>query len=298
MNCKQCGKTMPDGARFCISCGAEHDANGQLVYKNAPVDYNKTMMANDSFIQNGSGSKVDYNKTMMANDSFIQQGRGSKVDYNKTMMANDAPQVNQSKNMNGRTNNNGKVNKKEKSQKKKVSPVLIIVLLILLVAVIFKVILPMFKKSDKKVEVNESVVVESSETQQVIEETGNVVSDFDASDGYWSKDAEFFYKDGTVQRNQWIGDFYLGDNGRKVRNKLIDDTYYVDANGKKLKNQWYRFTKKIDGKEVVVWYYMGPDGAKLRDTFTPDGYYVDINGVYIPKVLNDTPDSSIYEPSN
>ena len=66
MNCKKCGNKMADGARFCISCGAEHDANGELVVKNSPVDYNKTVMVNDLFANNNK--KIDYNKTMMASD--------------------------------------------------------------------------------------------------------------------------------------------------------------------------------------------------------------------------------------
>lgn len=298
MNCKKCGNVMPDGARFCISCGAEHDSNGQLVANNNQVDYNKTIMIND--ISKGSG--VDYNKTVMAND--FQQSRkvdynktmmandlpqGNKIDYNKTMMANDLPQGNAS----SAKSFNPNVNKANKKQKKKSSPILLIVFFIVILVVVINVI---SKSRKKKVENVVSETTMQVETTVQAAENGNVVSDFDSTDGYWSNDAEFFYRNGTMQTNQWIGDYYVGSDGRKVKNKLIDDTYYVDASGKKVKNEWYKFKKKVANQEVTVWYYLGPDGAKLTDTLSPDGYYVDKDGIYIPGADVKSGDSRNYVP--
>ncbi len=298
MNCKKCGNAMPDGARFCISCGAEHDSNGQLVSKNNKVDYNKTIMINNM----SQGKSVDYNKTVMAND-FQQSPKvdynktmmandlpqGNKIDYNKTMMANDLPQGNHAGAKASRTNQ-PKANNKVK---KKPSPVLLIVFLILIIVVVMNV---MQKGRRKKVE---NIVRETSaqvETTVMSTENGNVVSDFDASDGYWSNDAEFFYKNGTMLTNKWVGDYYVGSDGRKAKNQLIDDTYYVDASGKKVKNEWYKFKKKITNQEVTIWYYLGPDGAKLTDALTPDGYYVDKDGIYIPGADVRAGDSRNYVP--
>ena len=281
MNCKKCGNVMPNGARFCISCGAEHDSNGQLVTKNNQVDYNKTIMINDM----PQGRGVDYNKTMMANDL----PQGNKIDYNKTMMANDLPQGNPV----GAKASHAVKPKANSKAKKKSSPVLIIVFFIVILAVVISV---MSKTKKKKVE---NVVLETTmqvETTTQTAENGNVVSDFDSSDGYWSNDAEFFYRNGTMQTNKWIGDYYVGSDGRKVKNKLIDDTYYVDASGKKVKNEWYKFKKKVANQEVTVWYYLGPDGAKLTDTLSPDGYYVDKDGIYIPGADVKSGDSRNYVP--
>ena len=313
MNCKKCGNKMADGARFCISCGAEHDANGELVVKNSPVDYNKTVMVNDLFANNNK--KIDYNKTMMANDVPHEKIDYNKtmmagdvpherVDYNKTMMASDIPQnnFNNVKNSYNNYNSNNNANVK----KKKSSPIIIIVGVVLIVVAALSIVLPKFRKnnsgnkiSQTKIgeDINNTSKVLKSESLNETSASGNVVTDFDNTSGYWSKDYEYFYKNGVPQKNQWVGDYYLGEDGRKVRNKLIDDTYYVDIDGKKVKNEWYKFQKRIGTGEVTVWYYLGPDGAKLRDTYSPDGYYVDKDGIYIQEE-NNTPDSKKYIPNN
>lgn len=302
MKCQKCGKNMPDGARYCISCGAEHDANGQLC-GDKKVDYNKTIMIDD-ILTNNNSSKIDYNKTMMANDSLNSNGKidynktmmandlknnNSKVDYNKTMMANDIPKSDIS---NIKSDSAKSKNNIDNKKKKKFSPITFIVLAFLIFAVVYKFLIIDNKKNVNIV--NENIVQDVNIVENL--EHGNVVSDFNATNGYWSNDAEFFYRNGTIQKNQWIGDYYVDSEGRKVRNKLIDDTYYVDATGKKVKNQWYKFTRNISGTNVTIWYYLGADGAKLRDTLTPDGYYVDNNGMYIP-TEKDLPNSKVYIPN-
>ena len=295
MNCKKCGKPMPNGARYCISCGAEHDSNGELLVKSAPIDYNGTIMINNMPQNSEQGSKIDYNKTVMAND--MQQSakidynktmmagdlpKGGSIDYNKTMMANDLPNNNQPSPQ-AAVNTGASV-----KPKKKGSPIIIAACLIVVVAGVGSFILPNLNKKKTNNGITNKENVSSSEsasettTETIFETTsGNVVEDFNPNPGYWSKDYEFYYVGETKQKNQWVDDFYLGSDGRKVRNKFIDDTYYVDANGKKVKNEWYKTQRKIGTGEVTVWYYLGPDGAKLKDTLTPDGYYVDKDGIYI-----------------
>lgn len=284
MNCKKCGKKMPNGARFCISCGAEHDSSGNLIDNVNKIDYNKTMMASDANVNN----KIDYNKTLMAGDLSQNQ----KVDYNKTMMANDSVVNNQSQSHNNLNVLSGKKEKPNNNSKKGIPKILIIIIIVLVIIIIFKIFIVDANKN-KNLAKKENKQQVQTETEIETTTVKNVVSDFNSNEGYWSKDAEFFYKNGTIQKNQWIGDFYLGEDGRKVRNKLIDDTYYVDASGKKVKNEWYKFTKNIDGADVNIWYYLGDDGAKLRDTLTPDGYYVDKDGIYI-QGEHDSPDSKNY----
>ena len=72
MKCRNCGRELKNGARFCIGCGAQHDANGQLINANQnKVDYDKTMMSSYNPQQN-SGT-VDYNKTMMVGSTGFKQ---------------------------------------------------------------------------------------------------------------------------------------------------------------------------------------------------------------------------------
>ncbi|MBP3201845.1 MAG: zinc-ribbon domain-containing protein [Lachnospiraceae bacterium] len=309
MNCKKCGNKMADGARFCISCGAEHNANGELVIKSTSIDYNKTVMINDIPTNN---NKIDYNKTMMANDvphekidynktMMANDVSHEKIDYNKTMMASDIPQ-NGFNNINN-SYNNLDANKNVNVKKKKSSPIIIIVGIVLIAVATLSIVLPRIRKNNysnnisKSKDIDKDLKVLESESISETPINGNIVADFDNSSGYWSKDNEFFYKNGVLQKNQWVGDYYLGEDGRKVKNKLIDDTYYVDIEGKKVKNEWYKFQKRIGTGEVTVWYYLGPDGAKLRNAYSPDGYYVDKDGIYIQEE-NKTPDSKRYVPNN
>lgn len=288
MNCKKCGKSMPNGARYCISCGAEHDSNGELVIKNNSIDYNKTMMSND--IKNSrQNNSIDYNKTMMALDNHQNSG---SVDYNTTMMASEVLQSNNSKSSS--INNFKKPDVKKSKVTKKKLPLVLIIILIMICIICLVRTMKRFVKSLPVCTIPPKGFVDGKEA--LIETTinENIVSDFDSSSGYWSKDAEYFYKNGTKQTNQWIGDYYVGADGRKVKNQLIDDTYYVDASGKRVKNEWYKFNKNIGDSEVPIWYYLGADGAKLRNTFTPDGYYVDKDGIYIPDMIYDGEDSEQY----
>ena len=304
MNCKKCGKKMPDGARFCTGCGAEHDSHGNLIVKSNAVDYNKTVMSTDLPNNQGSGSKIDYNKTMMANDvprnkvdynktMMANDVPHNKIDYNKTMMANDIPSPNNNSfNRNNQNFPNQNKNTNIKSNKGKSSPILVIVAVFIVVFALFStVIMPSLKKSKKQVKPIENETIETTIPQ-------NIVEDASFEDGYWTNDAEYFYRNGTMQKNKWIGDYYVGSDGRKVRNQLIDDTYYVDANGMKVKNEWYKFNKNVGGVNVMVWYYLGEDGAKLKDTLTPDGYYVDKDGIYIPGKEYLSPDSKNYVPKD
>ena len=56
----------------------------------------------------------------------------------------------------------------------------------------------------------------------------------------WQKDTAgvwYYYTTGGKQvRNAWVGDYYLGSNGKMAVNRWIDSKYYVGADGKWIPN--------------------------------------------------------------
>ena len=81
----------------------------------------------------------------------------------------------------------------------------------------------------------------------------------------------YFDENGKMKANAFVEGYYLGADGKYVKNQWIKDggkDYFMDANGKAKKNAWQGG------------YYLGSDGAMLTNTFTPDGYYVGSDGAY------------------
>ena len=81
----------------------------------------------------------------------------------------------------------------------------------------------------------------------------------------------YFDENGKMKANAFVEGYYLGADGKYVKNQWIKDggkDYFMDANGKVKKNAWQGV------------YYLGKDGAMLTNTFTPDGYYVGSDGAY------------------
>ena len=81
----------------------------------------------------------------------------------------------------------------------------------------------------------------------------------------------YFDENGKMKANAFVECYYLGADGKYVKNQWIKDggkDYFMDANGKVKKNAWQGA------------YYLGKDGAMLTNTFTPDGYYVGSDGAY------------------
>ena len=70
------------------------------------------------------------------------------------------------------------------------------------------------------------------------------------SNGIWVKDAKrkqgwvkqanswyYYESNGTLARNKWVGDYWLGTDGKMATNSWVDNGYYyVDANGKWIPN--------------------------------------------------------------
>ena len=139
------------------------------------------------------------------------------------------------------------------------------------------------------------------------------------SNGAWVKDAKhpeekkqgwvketsawFYYNtDGTLARNKWAGNYWLGADGRMVTNSWVDNNrYYVGVNGAWVKDA-KRPEEKKQGwvKESNAWYYYNTDGSLARNKWAgnywlgADGrmatnawvdngrYYVDANGAWVP----------------
>ena len=81
----------------------------------------------------------------------------------------------------------------------------------------------------------------------------------------------YFDENGKMKTNAFVEGYYLGADGKYVKNQWIKDggkDYFMDANGKARKNAWQGA------------YYLGADGVMMTNTFTPDGFYVGSDGAY------------------
>ena len=122
----------------------------------------------------------------------------------------------------------------------------------------------------------------------------------------WVKEgnAWYFYYQGQITRNEWVGSYWLGSDGRMATNTWVDGgRYYVGANG-----VWDKNAKKQEApkpaekkngwvKEGSTWYYynqgimvrnawqgnywLGSDGKMATSSWVDNGrYYVGANGLW------------------
>ena len=121
----------------------------------------------------------------------------------------------------------------------------------------------------------------------------------------WVKEANtwyFYNTDGTLVRNKWAGNYWLGADGRMATNSWVDNNrYYVGTDGAWVKDAKRPEEKKTGWvKEVNVWYYyntdgtlarnkwagnywLGADGRMATNSWVDNGhYYVDANGQWVP----------------
>ena len=113
----------------------------------------------------------------------------------------------------------------------------------------------------------------------------------------------FYNKNGTLARNAWAGDYWLGADGKMVTNAWVDNgRYYVGSNGAWVKNAQKTATTNTAKKGWVQsgasWYYLDAQGRAVRNAWIgnywlgSDGkmavsswvdngrYYVGANGVW------------------
>ena len=122
----------------------------------------------------------------------------------------------------------------------------------------------------------------------------------------------FYNKNGTLARNAWAGDYWLGADGKMVTNAWVDNgRYYVGSNGAWVKNAQKPATTNTAKKGWVQsgasWYYLDAQGRAVRNAWIgnywlgSDGrmatsswvdggrYYVGANGVWDKNAKKETP---------
>ena len=124
----------------------------------------------------------------------------------------------------------------------------------------------------------------------------------------WKKEdnAWYYYDNGEVARNKWIGNTYwVGKDGKMVTENWVDnDRFYVDKSGKKdpsIKKKviindelgwqkrnggnWYYYEKdgSLARNKWVGNYWLGADGKMAKSAWVDNGrYYVDSSGKWVP----------------
>lgn len=93
-------------------------------------------------------------------------------------------------------------------------------------------------------------------------------------DGEW-----FFYKNNEKITDEWAPNgafmYYLDSYGRITTDKMIDDTYYVNSDGVRVKNSWEWIETENDlaNEQEGAWRYFGPNGKVYQDgIYEIDGY--------------------------
>ena len=119
----------------------------------------------------------------------------------------------------------------------------------------------------------------------------------------WIKEGSTWYylENGALARNKWVGNYWLGADGKMVTSSWVDnDRYYVDGDGAWVKDAKRPEVKKNGWiKEGSAWYYyengelvrnkwisdkywLGADGRMATSSWVDNGrYYVDSNGAWV-----------------
>ena len=122
----------------------------------------------------------------------------------------------------------------------------------------------------------------------------------------WVKEgnAWYYFENGTVARNKWVGDYWLGADGKMAKSAWVDNgRYYVGSNGAWVKdakkpeapkpveekqgwvkegNAWYFYYQgQVTKNAWVGSYWLGADGKMATSSWVDNGrYYVGANGVW------------------
>ena len=118
----------------------------------------------------------------------------------------------------------------------------------------------------------------------------------------WVKEGStwYYYKNGSVVRNAWAGNYWLGADGKMATNAWVDnDRYYVGNDGAWVKGAQHTTTVKSGWvKEGSAWYYykngsvvrnawtgnywLGADGKMATNSWVDNNrYYVGNNGAWV-----------------
>ena len=102
----------------------------------------------------------------------------------------------------------------------------------------------------------------------------------------WKKENNVWYyynEDGSLARNKWAGNYWLGSDGKMVTNSWVDNgRYYVGSNG-----AWDKDKKKADpvptGKHTgwvksgSTWYYFNAEGQMVKNAWVGN-YWLEADG--------------------
>ena len=136
----------------------------------------------------------------------------------------------------------------------------------------------------------------------------------------WVKEgnAWYFYYQGQITRNAWVGSYWLGSDGKMATSSWVDNgRYYAGVNGlwdKSAKKQEVKSEVKKNGwvKEGNTWYYyengilahnkwagnywLGADGKMATNAWVDNGrYYVDGSGAWVKNAGHGINYSSYYK---
>ena len=106
-------------------------------------------------------------------------------------------------------------------------------------------------------------------------------SDVLAAQG-WIKAGNAWYfhnQNGTPVKNKWVGNYWLGADGKMATNAWVDNSrYYVDGNGVWVKDAKKPETKKQGWKqEGTVWYYLDEKGVPVKNKWIGN-YWLGVDG--------------------
>ena len=98
----------------------------------------------------------------------------------------------------------------------------------------------------------------------------------------WVKESNTWYyynTDETLARNKWVGNYWLGADGRMATNSWVDNNrYYVGTNGAWIKDARHPEEKKQGWvKESNMWYYYNTDGTLARNKWAGN-YWLGADG--------------------
>ena len=91
--------------------------------------------------------------------------------------------------------------------------------------------------------------------------------------------AWYYYYQGNVVINAWVGNYWLGADGRMATNSWVDNgRYYVGSNGEWVRNAQKPEEKKQGWvKDSNIWYYYNTDGTLARNKWVGN-YWLGADG--------------------
>ena len=111
-----------------------------------------------------------------------------------------------------------------------------------------------------------------------------------------SGDAWYYYKNGSAVRNAWVGNYWLGSDGRMVTNSWVDNNrYYVGSDGawvkgygnksgwQKESGSWYYYKNGSTVRNAWAGnYWLGSDGRMVTNSWVDNNhYYVGSDGAWV-----------------